>query len=212
MRTVDPGRLRSAILGGAGDPGELSDLQMLQLWWYDLRIRLPPTAERASAGTETQCRRRLLETRWPHGFACPVCGSKDAIHLDNVERFKCRQCGRQTSVTAGTALGKSTTMIALWFATAERCVLGSVPVSDHGRVTARELERYLCVTYKTAWRMRDACFLDLSPGGAGLLRDCVCTHDPRMPEDVTRWTEAHLVWTLQAWIAAGQEERGTLDE
>ena len=51
------------------------------------------------------CARHLAELRWGDGFACPACGGTKGWELKG-ERFvrECADCGRQTSVTAGTVV------------------------------------------------------------------------------------------------------------
>jgi transposase len=61
--------------------------------------------------------------------------------------WKCTSCTREISPTAGTIFHKSSTSLQLWFyamwiITSTRC-----------GVSAKQLERELGVTYKTAWRM-----------------------------------------------------------
>src|SRR6266566_7187390 len=49
---------------------------------------------------EAKCRDYLFALRWPQGFICPVCGAGGlAIRRD---LWRCVQCGRETSVMAGT--------------------------------------------------------------------------------------------------------------
>src|SRR3954469_10909021 len=69
---------------------------------------------------EAACARWLLEKRWPDGFRCPACGHGEAWELGR-ERLtlQCAACGRQVSVTAGTALhgshlGPRTWFLAAW--------------------------------------------------------------------------------------------------
>jgi transposase-like protein len=61
--------------------------------------------------------------------------------------YDCTACGKHISVTAGTIFHKSSTSLQLWFygmylMSSTRC-----------GISAKQLERELGVTYKTAWRM-----------------------------------------------------------
>ena len=55
-------------------------------------------------GTDEACLRYLIESRWPEGYLCPRCGHGEAYELATRAVLKCRKCGYQTSVTAGTVL------------------------------------------------------------------------------------------------------------
>jgi hypothetical protein len=50
----------------------------------------------------------LFKRRWPDGFVCPGCGKRRAVGLKSRPRLhECLDCGRQTSVTAGTMMHRS---------------------------------------------------------------------------------------------------------
>jgi len=51
----------------------------------------------------------LERLRWPQGFVCPSCGVADGPYRASRIRLMCRQCGHQTTVTAGvvSALGRA---------------------------------------------------------------------------------------------------------
>src|SRR5215469_9648564 len=58
--------------------------------------------------TESACAQYLFERRWPEGFVCPGCGGGRAWLLQTKAfTFECADCGRQTSVTAGTIMHAS---------------------------------------------------------------------------------------------------------
>ena len=62
---------------------------------------------------EAKCRAYLFALRWPEGFLCPVCGSGGlAIRRD---LWRCVQCGRETSVLAGTIFQDSKLPLTVWF-------------------------------------------------------------------------------------------------
>lgn len=56
--------------------------------------------------TEDACWQFLREARWgPDGFECPRCGENEHWGFIQTRKlFACHQCGKQTSVTAGTIL------------------------------------------------------------------------------------------------------------
>lgn len=95
---------------------------------------------------EESCAAYLAARRWPDGFVCPVCGGKGAWRLPSRARlFECPDCGRQTSVTAGTILHRSKLPLQTWFWAAHL-------LSTHSNgMSALQLADQLGVTYKTAW-------------------------------------------------------------
>ena len=70
--------------------------------------------QRRFSGDE-ECRRYLLESRWPRGYSCPRCNHREAYELSSRALLKCKICGYQTSVTAGTVLHGSKIPLSTWF-------------------------------------------------------------------------------------------------
>jgi hypothetical protein len=68
----------------------------------------------ARFGTEAQCRAFLEKLRWPDGFVCPACKRKGAWWWNCRGQHEC-ECGRQTSVTAGTIFQGTHKPLSLWF-------------------------------------------------------------------------------------------------
>ena len=95
---------------------------------------------------EESCAAFLIKRRWPEGFACPGCGKCRAVGLKSRPRLhECLDCGRQTSVTAGTAMHRSKLPLTAWFWAAH------LMTTHSNGMSARQLEDQLGVTYKTAW-------------------------------------------------------------
>lgn len=95
--------------------------------------------------TEEACRQYLFEVRWPDGFRCPRCGHHRAWTVDRGQ-FRCCQCDRQTSVTAGTVFQDTRRPLGMWFR-AMWCVTNQ----KHG-CSALGLQRALGLrSYQTAW-------------------------------------------------------------
>lgn len=91
------------------------------------------------------CRSYLARVRWPDGFVCPQCGGRDAW-LTKRGLWMCRDCGRQTSVTAGTIFHRSRYSLRFWFA-----AMWFVCSQKNG-VSALGLQRTLGFgSYETAW-------------------------------------------------------------
>lgn len=90
------------------------------------------------------CREYLFGLRWPGGFACPVCG----VHGAAIRRdlWRCEQCGRETSVLAGTVFQDTKLPLTIWFR-----AMWQVTSQKNG-ISALGLQRVLGLgSYKTAW-------------------------------------------------------------
>src|SRR5437016_3321360 len=96
-----------------------------------------------------------LEWLWRNRFAedgshaeCPSCDRVRKFHkVNDRPAWDCDSCGHHLHPLAGTIFAKSSTSLHLWFyamhlMTSTRC-----------GISAKQLERELGVTYKTAWRM-----------------------------------------------------------
>ncbi len=100
--------------------------------------------------TEESCLEHLMRTRFGERHACDKCG-KDAKFYRVKERrsYACEHCGFQVYPTAGTPFDRTRTPLRDWF-----FVMFQFVTSRNG-VAAKEVQRQLGVTYKTAWRMCD---------------------------------------------------------
>jgi transposase-like protein len=97
---------------------------------------------------EAACLRYLERLSWPHGFLCPACGQARPPWRGSRQRLMCRECGHQTTVTAGTLFQGTRTPLRQWFAAA-----WLVATAEQG-VSARQLARALNLgSYETAWTM-----------------------------------------------------------
>ncbi len=93
------------------------------------------------------CREFLEGLRWPDGFVCPSCGCGEGWFTAK-QRWMCPDCGRQSSVTAGTIFHRTRTPLTVWFA-AMWFVCGSKTGTS-----ARGLQQMLGFgSYETAWSM-----------------------------------------------------------
>ena len=81
-------------------------------------------------------------------YECPACDELRTFHrVASRPLYSCAKCGKGIHPTKGTIFEKSSTSLHLWFyaiylMSSTRC-----------GVSAKQLERELGVTYKTAWRM-----------------------------------------------------------
>lgn len=98
--------------------------------------------------TEDACLEHLMRTRWGERHDCEGCGKSARYHRVSTRRsYVCEYCGHQVYPTAGTPFDRTRTPLRDWF-----FVMFQMCASRNG-VAAKEVERQLGVTYKTAWRM-----------------------------------------------------------
>ena len=94
------------------------------------------------------CLEWLVKNRWPEGITCPKCGQVTKHHrVTNRPVYACAICGHHVSPMAGTIMEHSSTSMRLWF------YAMYLMASTRCGIAAKQLERELGVTYKTAWRM-----------------------------------------------------------
>src|SRR4051794_10917456 len=66
--------------------------------------------------TEGACAEYLFERRWPEGLSVPVAAAAGPRLLKTKAfTYECADCGRQTSVTAGTIMHASKLPLTVWF-------------------------------------------------------------------------------------------------
>ena len=94
------------------------------------------------------CLAHLFEVRFGQGHECPKCKrSAKWYRLASEQAFSCQWCGHHIHPMVGSIFEKSSTPLQLWF-----YAIFLFTQTRHG-VSAKELQRQLGVTYKTAWRM-----------------------------------------------------------
>lgn len=65
-------------------------------------------------GTEKQCLDYLFHLRWKQGYHCPRCQYNEMWEI-NDHKYKCKNCGYQTTVIAGTLFQDTHIPLNLWF-------------------------------------------------------------------------------------------------
>jgi transposase-like protein len=115
--------------------------------------------------------REYLETqRWPDGVACPFCGGLDAVSPLKSEAhgpgwYHCNDCRKLFTVRVGGVMERSHIALTKW-----ALAFHLMAASKKG-VSAKQMERMLDVTYKTAWfmchRIREAMKRDATTGPLG---------------------------------------------
>ena len=104
--------------------------------------------------TEQACIAHFEKIRWPEGPACPKCGKKRVFKYETAGKtgkdrylYQCVDCLYQFSVTVGTIFHDSHMSLTRWF------LAIYLICSNKKGISAKELQRQLSVTYKTAWYM-----------------------------------------------------------
>lgn len=94
------------------------------------------------------CLEFLVQKFYPEGIYCPTCERVTKHHREkNRPSYACQYCGHHEHPLVGTIFENSATSLRLWFyaiylMSSTRC-----------GISAKQIERELGVTYKTAWRM-----------------------------------------------------------
>jgi transposase-like protein len=97
---------------------------------------------------DAACLEWLVQSLYPEGIYCPRCKETTKHHREAARpSYACQNCGHHEHPMRGTIFQDSATSLKLWFyaiylMSATRC-----------GISAKQLERELGVTYKTAWRM-----------------------------------------------------------
>ena len=122
--------------------------------------------------------REYLESQvWPNGPVCPHCGVIGEHYVLSGKSarpglYKCKACREPFTVTVGTVFERSKVGLHLWLQ-----AVHLMSASKKG-ISAKQLERMLGVTYKTAWfmahRIREAMTADPKnllggPGSSGIV-------------------------------------------
>ena len=96
---------------------------------------------------ENACLDYIFKNRYGNDFRCPKCGKKGFYRVKKRRCYACAWCGYQVYPTTGTIFHKSTVKLTDWFMAIY--LMGN----SRGGISAKDLQRYLGITYKTAWRM-----------------------------------------------------------
>ena len=98
--------------------------------------------------TDDACLEHLWNVRFGDEVECEKCGKVGRFYrLRKEPAYSCPRCGHHIHPMAGTPFAKSRTPLQKWF-----YAMYMFTTTRHG-VAAKELQRQLGVTYKTAWRM-----------------------------------------------------------
>ena len=98
--------------------------------------------------TDDACLEHLWNVRFGDEVECKKCGKVGKFYrLRKEPAYSCPRCGHHIHPMVGTPFAKSRTPLQKWF-----YAMYMFTTTHHG-VAAKELQRQLGVTYKTAWRM-----------------------------------------------------------
>jgi transposase-like protein len=87
---------------------------------------------------------------WPHGLVCPHCGDDGRIYDLSKTRIglkKCGRCRKQFTCRIGTIFEDSHVPLGKWLLAIH------LMCSSKKGISAKQLERDLAITYKSAWFM-----------------------------------------------------------
>jgi len=104
----------------------------------------------AKYGVEQQCEAALEDARWPEGFECPKCNSKEHYRYrrGTIKIFQCRGCRTQTTLTEGTIFHSTKLPLTIWFQAMY------LLTQNKNNVSTLELRRMVGVSYPAAWRVK----------------------------------------------------------
>lgn len=111
------------------------------------------------------CLEHLMEVRYGNPTTCAKCGKEGRFaRLRNLPAYSCPSCGDHIHPMAGTPFNRTRTPLQKWF-----YAMYLFTTTRHG-VPAKELQRQLGVTYKTAWRIGHEIrkYLGATDGDGGL--------------------------------------------
>lgn len=98
--------------------------------------------------TDDSCLEELKLLQYPDGVFCSTCEKiTNYYKLKNRTAYSCEFCRSQMYPLAGTIFEKTSTPLRLWF------YAMYLMTQTRAGISAKQLERELGVTYKTAWRM-----------------------------------------------------------
>jgi transposase-like protein/Zn ribbon nucleic-acid-binding protein len=97
---------------------------------------------------DAACLDYIFRKRYPNGVFCPVCNRMTKYYRErNRPSYACEFCAHHVHPMVGTIFQDSATSLRLWFYAIY------LMASTRCGISAKQMERELGVTYKTAWRM-----------------------------------------------------------
>jgi transposase-like protein len=94
------------------------------------------------------CLEEIKKIRFPHGISCKVCKKRTKHYkIKGRMQYACSKCGRHIAPLSGTIFEKTSTPLTSWF------YVMFLMINTRAGISAKQIQRELGVTYKTAWRM-----------------------------------------------------------
>lgn len=98
--------------------------------------------------SQDSCIKHLEKIRWPNGPVCPYCFEEKQISKQkNESRHHCNSCNTSFSVTVNTIFHDTKVPLQKWF------LAIMLMLNAKKGLSAKQIERDINVTYKTAWYM-----------------------------------------------------------
>jgi transposase len=131
------------------------------------------------------CLDEIFRQRYGELTECPSCNKGTKFHrVKGRKCYKCQYCAFELHPLADTIFHKSSTSLKDWF----RAIY--LFANSKNGVSAKELQRHLGVTYKTAWRM------------ANRIRLLFQNQDVDGEMMKTLWKPIKLMWAVDAGESA----------
>lgn len=99
-------------------------------------------------GQEEQCRRAIFRAKWPNGWTCLHCGSKEFYTLRIRQLHQCKHCRNQTSLISGTIFAATKLPLTTWF-----LAIFFITQAKEG-IAALSLRRFLGISDNAALRLK----------------------------------------------------------
>lgn len=99
--------------------------------------------------TDEKCLEEIKQLRWPSGLIpFAKCGKETKYYkVTGRTAYACEFCGNHVYPLVGNIFDKTPTSLRLWFYAIY------LMTQTRSGISAKQLQRELVVTYKTAWRM-----------------------------------------------------------
>jgi hypothetical protein len=131
---------------------------------------------RRSFADEQSCAEFLFERRWPQGVVCRACGSgRAALLKSRAYTYECIDCGRPTSITAGTAMHRAKLPQNVWFWAAH------LMTTHSNGISALQPAPQIGLSYRTVWSLTQKLKRSMVDPDRSLLSGLVEVDQPDIP-------------------------------
>ena len=98
-------------------------------------------------GTSEACLEHIKTRRWPNGFVCPRCQHHGGYALSGRHSYECSGCGKQTSITSGTAFAYTKLSLPKVF-----LAMYLISANKQG-ISSKSLAKHLGCSLPTSWHL-----------------------------------------------------------